>query len=176
MKRCKPPSTKEEVQSFLGSVTYLGQRFIPNMAELTQPIRQLTHKGSQFAWTYEHQRAFDILIEQIAKSTMLGYFSNADKTRLYADASPVGLGACLVQIDKAGKQRPIAFASKTLSNADRALSQTEREALALVWSIEHFNYYLRGRTFDLVTDHKALEVIFGTSATASTATVLKDGD
>ena len=79
---------------------------------------------------------------------------------MIADASPVGLMVVLVQ-DKNGESRAICYASKSLSQVERRYSQTEKEALALVWSCGRFNLYLYGlQTFDLVTDHVALKVIY----------------
>lgn len=89
----------------------------------------------------------------------LGYYDVNDKTQVIADASPVGLGAVLVQIDKNGP-RIIAYGNRTLTECERKYSQTEKEALALVWAIEHFNTFLFAKEFDLVTDHKPLEFLF----------------
>ena len=78
---------------------------------------------------------------------------------MIADASPVGLGAVLVQ-EKNGVGRDVCYASRSLISVDRRYSQTEKEALALGWACERFNLYLYGlQTFDLVTDHEALKVI-----------------
>ena len=91
---------------------------------------------------------------------MLAYFDKDAHTRVIADASPVGLGAVLVQ-DKNGESRVVCYASRSLSSVERRYSQTEKEALALVWACERFNLYLLGLpTFDLVTDHEALKVIY----------------
>lgn len=161
LERCEPPQSKEEVQSFLGTVAYLGHRFIPNLSELTAPMRRLTQKGVFFSWGEEEQASFSALKNELSRATVLSFFSATDKTRLYTDASPYGLGAVLIQVGPDGVPRPIAFGSKALSGPDQALSQTEREAAAIVHFVEHFDYYLRGRQFELMTDHKALEVIFG---------------
>jgi transposase InsO family protein len=72
----------------------------------------------------------------------------------------VGLGAALVQMDKNGS-RIISYGSKSLSDVESRYSQTEKEALALVWACEHFHQYLYGLdNFELITDHRPLEVLF----------------
>lgn len=58
-------------------------------------------------------------------------------------------------------QEVLAYASKSLSDTERRYAQIEKEALALVWAVERFHYYLYGRKFELITDHKPLETIFG---------------
>ena len=79
----------------------------------------------------------------------------------------MGLGAVLIQ-EKNGERRAICYASRTLSNVERRYSQTEREALALVWACERFHLYVYGLPkFDLVTDHEALKVIYSTKSKPS---------
>ena len=60
-----------------------------------------------------------------------------------------------------GSQKPIAYASRTLSKPERAYAQIEREGLALVFGVRRFHQYLYGRPFILVTDHRPLCKIFG---------------
>lgn len=162
----REPKTIEEVQSFLGLLNYVN-KWIPNFSTLTEPIRKLlTLKIGQRAdvtgyWKHEQKTAFVQLKDRLQNIPTLGYYDPKDKTQVLADASPVGLGAVLVQIDNRGP-RIIAFGNRSLSEVEKRYCQTEREALALVWAVEHFHVYLYGReTFDLVTDHKPLEVIFG---------------
>lgn len=76
----------------------------------------------------------------------------------------MGLGGVLVQINSEGDPRIIAYGHKTLTDCERRYCQTEKEALALVWAVEHFHIFLYGKKFDLITDHKPLEVIFGTKS------------
>ena len=76
------------------------------------------------------------------------------------DASPVGLGAILSQKQKDGSHRPVYFASCALTVVKRCYSQTEREALAIVWACEKFHMFLQGKDFVMVTDHKPLETIY----------------
>ena len=60
-----------------------------------------------------------------------------------------------------GQERPIAFASCTLSTAEKNYGQIEKEALSLVYGIQKFHQYLYGRKFILVTDHKPLLTLLG---------------
>ena len=104
---------------------------------------------------------------QIVSAPVLAYFDKEAHTQIIADASPVGLGAVLIQ-EKIGERRAICYASRTLSNVERRYSQTEREALALVWACERFHLYVYGLPkFDRVTDHEALKVIYSTKSKPS---------
>ena len=76
------------------------------------------------------------------------------------DASPLGLGAGLTQVDSSGKLHTVAYKSRTLSDVECRYSQAEREALCIVWGCECFQLYLHGTPFEIVTDHKPLELIF----------------
>lgn len=120
----------------------------------------LMKKGELYVWGPSQAKAFAHLTNVLTNATILGYFDVNDKTQLIADASPVGLGAVLIQINDK-RPRIISYASKSLSDVEKRYAQTEKEALALVWAVERFHYYLFGRNFELITDHKPLEVIFG---------------
>ena len=153
------PTTPTEVRSFLGMVGF-SARFIPNFATLAEPLRAISRQGVPFVWGKEQDASFKELKRQLASASVLAYFDKDAHTRVIADASPVGLGAVLVQ-EKNGDSRALSYASKSLSQVERRYSQTEKEALALVWACERFNLYLYGlQTFDLVTDHEALKVIY----------------
>nr|CAI5858972.1 unnamed protein product [Callosobruchus analis] len=161
----RKPSTVNEVHSFLGLVNFIG-KWIPNLATLTEPLRRLLRlklgKNTDIArhWNGEQDEAFNKLKESLLTIPTLGYYDPRDKTQVIADASPVGLGAVLIQSDKNGP-RIIAYGNKSLTDCEKRYCQTEKEALALVWAVEHFKIYLYGKEFDLITDHKPLEVIFG---------------
>ena len=153
------PTTPTEVRSFLGMVGF-SARFIPNFATIAEPLRAISRQGVPFEWGSEQEKAFQKLKQQLASAPVLAYFDKDAHTRVIADASPVGLGAVLVQ-EKNGVGRAVCYASRSLSSVERRYSQTEKEALALVWACERFNLYLYGlQTFDLVTDHEALKVIY----------------
>lgn len=161
----RPPITVGELRSFLGLVNYVS-KWVPNYATLTEPLKELLRNRQaeghniQDAWGLNQQQAFESLKSALTNIPTLGYYDVKDQTRVIADASPVGLGAVLIQMDDKGP-RVIAYGHKTLTDCERRYCQTEKEALALVWAVEHFHMYLYGKDFELVTDHKPLEVIFG---------------
>ena len=161
--RAKEPTNAEERRSFQGLLTFSAQ-FIPNLASITEPLRELTRKNVPFKWGTEQEGAFETLKSNLGRAETLAYFDrNAEVTKLSTNVSPVGLGAVLTQVQE-GQERAIAYASRALTGAERRYSQTEREALGLVWGCERFHMYLYGMEFTLLTDHKSLETIYWTSS------------
>ncbi|XP_041471762.1 uncharacterized protein K02A2.6-like [Lytechinus variegatus] len=154
----REPQNETEMRSFLGLVNYCA-KLIPNFATLSDPLRKLTRKDVPFEFGPEQRKAFNALTDALVSAETLGYYDPKAQTKVIADASPVGLGAVLVQIHAEGP-RIIAYASKALTDVERRYSQTEKEALGLVWACERFHPYLFGIEFQLVTDHKPLEVIY----------------
>lgn len=154
------PETKEEARSFLGLVNFVGQ-FIPNLSTRSEALRQFI-RGDVSEFGDDQQKSFDDLRNDLSNTVrQLGFFDPKDKTELYVDASPVGLGAVLTQRNDEQNPRIISFASKGLTKTERVYPQTQREALAVVWAVEKFYPYLFGTQFTIFTDHKTLEYIYG---------------
>ena len=154
------PQNQAEVRSFLGLVNYMA-KFVHNLATLSEPLRRLTRNNAPWVWNDEQEAAFKRLKEELTNTKLMAYFNKDAETEVMVDASPVGLGAILSQRQKNGEMRPVYYASRTLSDVERRYSQTEKEALAVVWGCERFSLYLVGKRFDLITDHKPLETIYG---------------
>ncbi|PAA53935.1 hypothetical protein BOX15_Mlig023251g6 [Macrostomum lignano] len=158
------PKTATEVRSFLGLVNYLAS-FTPGLADVARPLRNLTRKGEPWAWTDLEKRAFDDVKTRIATSGTLAFFNHRLATQLIVDAGPAGLGAILTQTQADGTNRPVAYASRTLSDVEQRYSQTEKEALAVKYGCLKFQYYLHGApTFTVVTDHKPLIALFSSGS------------
>ena len=124
------PSTASEVRSFLGLVGF-NSRFVPDFSTVTEPLRAVSRKGAVFEWGPAQEDAFRILKQRIADATSLAYFRQGAPTKLITDASPVGLGAVLVQTQDS-TDHALCYASLTLSDVKRRYSQVEKEALAVV--------------------------------------------
>ena len=115
----------------------------------------------------EQHSAFKQLKRVLADAPVLAYFDKEAHTSVVTDASPVGLGAVLIQ-EKNGISRAVCYASRSLSDVERRYSQTEKEALGIVWGFERFNLYLQGLdTFDLITDHEPLKTIYSSKSKPS---------
>ena len=158
VKNARPPQNAAKVRSFLGLVNYCA-RFIPNFATLAEPLRKLTRSDTEWGWGEIQHDAFDQLREALTSDCVVVHYDQTADTELKVDASPVGLGATLLQPSK-GTVRPVAYASHTLTDVEQRYSQTEKEALAVVWACERFHIYLYGKPFTLYTDHKPLEIIY----------------
>ena len=154
------PTTVSEIRSLLGMANY-SSKFIKDYATITEPLRELTRKNTRFTWTHKHQAAYDKLKHALLNSPVISHFDTSKETFILVDASPVGLSAILAQKDpQQNAHNIIAYASRALSPVEKRYSQTEKEALAIVWGIEHFHLYVFGAPFTLLTDHKPLQLIY----------------
>ena len=113
-----------------------------------------------FHWEDQQTRSFQQVKTLIAKAntTPLRYYDRNLPVTVQVDASLRGLGACLIQKHK-GKDQPIAFASKSLMDAETMYANIEQELLAIVFACQRFSTYLLGRSFIVESDHKPLEMI-----------------
>ena len=155
----EPPKTLKQLCSFMGCIHQL-IKFLPNVAEMSEPLRPLLSKANtksqnKLNWNEKHTEAFNEIKLQIQNITENKHFVTEKPTRVRCDASKKGLGAGLEQ--KYGNNwEPVAYASRFLNKLEQRYSTNELELLAVIWSLEHFKYYLYGSQFILQTDHQAL--------------------
>ena len=135
--------------------------FIENYAELTTELRKLTHDKHKWEWTESHQNAFEKIKISICDNTMLSYFHPTWDTLVICDGSPNGVAGILTQINPdTNKREVVAYASRTLTDAETRYGQIEREALAIHFACLKFQIFLLGKPFVVATDHKPLVHMF----------------
>ncbi|XP_056132701.1 uncharacterized protein K02A2.6-like, partial [Lampris incognitus] len=166
------PTNVTELRSFLGLLNYYG-RFMRDLSTVLQPLHQLLKKEVEWKWTPECAAAFKAAKEQLVKSSVVVHYDTQKPLRLACDASPYGIGAVMSHIMENGDEKPIAFASRTLTEAESKYSQIEKEALAIIFGVTKFHKYLYGRKFSLITDHKPLLTILGPKSEIPTLAALR---
>uniref|UniRef100_A0A6V7LZN9 RNA-directed DNA polymerase n=1 Tax=Bracon brevicornis TaxID=1563983 RepID=A0A6V7LZN9_9HYME len=152
------PKDTKLLMSFSGLASYY-RKFIKDFAKIAKPLTELLKKGVPWSWEEKHQHAFDVLKEKLVTAPILQFPNFAEPFLLTTDASGKAIGAVLSQ-GEIGKDLPIAYASRTLNQAELNYSTIEKELLAIVWGVKHFRPYLYGRKFVVVTDHRPLRWIF----------------
>ena len=135
------------------------RRFVLQFAKIVHPLHQLTCKEVDFQWSDACDTAFKQLKQRLVSAPVLTYPNFDDDFVLETDASVMGLGAVLAQIQSDGFPHPIAFASRALSPSERNYGITDLETLAVVWALSHFHYYLYGHKVTVITDHTAVKAV-----------------
>ncbi|GFX58881.1 transposon Tf2-6 polyprotein [Trichonephila clavipes] len=148
------PKNIHDIRSFLGLCSYF-RRFIKGFCYLAEPLQSLLKSGVEFHWGPEEVEAFNSLKKALTSDPVLGMYDERASTEIHTDASGYGIGAVLVQIQN-NVEKVIAYASRTLTKAEKNYSTTERECLAIVWATNKFRPYIFGKHFTVVTDHHSL--------------------
>ena len=155
IQKAPAPSNVSELKAYLGLLTYYS-KFLPSMATVLAPLYNLLRKDTKWRWSEAETKAFLASKKLLTSSDLLVHFNTELDLLLMCDASSYGIGAVLAHRMPDGSERPIGYASRSLSKSQRNYSQIEREALALVFGVQHFHSYLIGHHFELVTDHQPL--------------------
>lgn len=154
------PTNVSQLRSFLGLVNFYA-RFVPNISAVLAPLYELLKKGKRWNWGPECESSFQRIKVILTGTDVLAHYDTNKPLILTCDASPLGISGVLSLIDEVGVERPVSYASRSLSQAEKNYSQIDREALAIVFSLRKFHQYIYGRHFTLRTDHKPLVSIFG---------------
>ena len=148
------PKSVKDVRAFMGLTNYY-RKFVRGFAHIASPLYDLTKKGASFLWTDDCQKAFETLKTALTQAPILAYPDFTQPFQLATDASNGAIGMVLGQKQN-GKEVVIAYAGRKLSPAERNYSTTEREALSVLDRVRHFQPYLYGRQFTVLTDLAAV--------------------
>ena len=129
-------------------------KFIPNYSEKTTVLRELLHKDTELCWLQQHQEAFEALKTELTSPSTLQYYDVKKPVVLTCDASQSGIGAAMLQNEK-----PVAYASRALTETERRYAQIEKELLAITFACRKFRDYIYGKQVTIETDHEPLITI-----------------
>ena len=161
------PRTKRQLSACIGRFNWLRDYISPGIGEAVAEecfshilfeMNSLNKKDKKFKWTSEANNALTKCKEVLSSPKVIAYADFSKPFCLVTDASDVAMGAVLLQ-KQGNHQRIVATGSKTFDSTQRNWSATEREGFAIVFFVERFQYFLRGKPFILMTDHKALTAI-----------------
>lgn len=154
IREMKPPTNVSELRRLLGMANQLG-KFSSRLTEISQPLRLLLSKKTTWMWGDAQEQAFINLKEELSKPTILALYNPQAPTKVSADASSYGIGAVLLQ-ETNSYWKPVAYASRSMTETEQRYAQIEKEALATTWACEKFSSYILGMKFTIETDHKPL--------------------
>lgn len=152
------PKDVSQLQSYLGLLNYYGD-FIPNLSSEIHELYELLRADKEFVWSERCQIVFDRSKELITSNQVLAMYDPEKEIIVAADASPYGVGAAMSHVIN-GVEKPVLFASSTLSPAEKNYSQPQREALAIVFALRKFYKYIYGKKFKIETDAQCLRDLF----------------
>ena len=157
--KMKPPQNVKELRSFLGLISYY-RKFIRNFSSIAKCLFELTKSNAKWNWTEECNQVFKTLKDKLVTSPILSY-PNVDGGEfiLDTDASHLAIGAVLSQVQD-GREKVIAYGSRTLNKPEVNYCVTRKELLAVVYFVKYFKHYLLGRKFTLRTDHGSLTWLY----------------
>ena len=149
------PKNLTEVRRWLGLLNQL-TKFIPNVSHETKPIRSLLQKDKIFDWGPEQEECFNRLKKLLLSADVLCHYDCANETKIHADASAYGLGAIIYQKIN-GIWRPLAYASRSLTDVESRWAVIEKEMLAITFACSRFRDYIVGLpSLEIWTDHSPL--------------------
>lgn len=154
------PTSRRELMRFLGMAGYY-RKFCSNFSTLALPLTNLLQKKVKFIWSDACQIAFEKIKTILMSEPILAAPDFSKPFQLMVDASDIGVGSILLQADETGVAHPVCYYSKKLNKHQKNYSTIEKECLALLSSLQHFEVYLKGGSFPVTvfTDHNPITFI-----------------
>ena len=152
------PQNVREVRGIIGLGNYY-RRFVKDYSKRVQPLVSLTKKNTPFKWTQECQEAFEDLKKALLGPDTMSFPTDDGLFILDTDASDETIGAVLSQV-QLGREKVIAFGSRSLGKSERNYCATDRELLVLKYFVQYYKHYLLGRKFIVRSDHESLKWLY----------------
>lgn len=150
------PKTRKNVRQFLGKINFY-HKYVPQIAIKLEPLHKLLRKEQTFNWTKACQEAFDEMKQTLCSHPILTIFDPNLPIHIYTDASILGVGAVLKQPQENNEEKPVAYFSKKLNEAQKRRKAIYLECLAIKECVKYWQHLLIGRKFTVFSDHKPLE-------------------
>jgi len=153
------PHDAKSLRSFLGLIMFYS-KFLANHSNVLAPLNKLLCKDEPWCWTQIHDEAFSDAKKLLIDSQTLVHYDDTLPLYMSCDASAYGCGGVLFHRIN-GNDRPVAFASCSLTKSQKNYSQLDKEAFAIIFCLKRFHQFLYGRAFHIITDHKPLLQLLG---------------
>jgi transposase InsO family protein len=150
------PTCRKNIRQFLGKINFYN-KYIENASRMLEPFHRLLRKDVPFEWTTECQEAFEKVKTYLTSSPVLAIFDQNKPIKIYTDASGEGIGAILKQPQADGEKKPVAYFSKKLDDSQKKKKAIYIESYAVREAVKFWRYWLIGKKFTVITDHKPLE-------------------
>ncbi|KAI0997341.1 hypothetical protein K3495_g10844 [Podosphaera aphanis] len=157
------PKNIKGVRSFLGFANFY-RGFIKQFSDISNPLLNLTKKGTPFCWSNQHQETFDKLKDCFITAPILAMWDENLKTLVECDSSGWATGGCISQYDKNGCLRPVAYYSRKLTPVECNYDIHDKELLGIINCLKEWRGELIGlqRPFKILTDHNNLKYFITT--------------
>ena len=151
------PESRKQLMRFLGMAGYY-RKFCQNFSTVAEPLTQLLSKKAKFLWNDKCEQAFEELKAILMSAPVLSAPDFDDQFKLAVDARDVAAGAVLLQEDKRGVDLLICYFSKKFNTNQRNDSTVQKECLALVLALQHFEAYVSSSCAPVIvfSDHNSL--------------------
>ena len=157
------PTTKKDLRGLIGLVNFYGKSY--RRAEILEPLTRLTGKkySVQQDWGSEQDKSLSEIKRIMSSEPVLKLADLNEPFVIQCDASNTGIGGVLMQ-KEGGKNHPVMYASRKLLPREQRYSTGEKECLAVMFTVEKFQRYLKGQEFIIETDHRPLQILNGVNA------------
>lgn len=153
------PATQQQVRQFLGLASFF-RRFVRNFSIIAKPLTCLLKKDVVFNWTSEQEEAFNHLKTELTQRPTMALYDREAETEVHTDACKIGIGAILLQRNKEGPFKAVAYFSRQTSMDEQRFASYDLETLAVISALQRFRVYLLGLNFKIVTDCNSLRATF----------------